>query len=1344
MTAAKFGDPVLGIDIHQVMIPMPAPTPVPIPHPFVGAVFDPLGAAIGSLIAAFSGGGPVLVNSMPCGNTGTEVKGFPHIPITPLLQWGPSDKPDNSGTLITGSKTVHFMGASESREASHVSSCGWPLNLPTSVCLPIATGSPVNIGGPEAVDWMAAVTRAIRTKWMSGMLKKVLGEGPIMSKVICFLTGHPVDVMTGELIAEAVDFEIPGLIPIVWERNYRSRQTREGALGAGWTHPFDEWVEEVPEGIILWLADGRPKHHPALTPGQSHWDAQDRYTVTRERDGYEVRSQDGLRRAYRRVHPESRGRRSTQFGLTEIRDRASNRVALKYERGYLVRVVDTAGRELEVRWTKTLRVEGVYFEDQPLVRYHYDDEHRLAAAEDPLGHALRYEYAGGVLVEETHKSGLAFHFEWDWEDPAGWCIRTWGENPDAATQPGQPEAVPRYIYDRRITYDAENHFTSVKDGRGGITQYWGNGAGLVEKVMDPSGVVATYTWSDSYQKTSEADADGNKTEWEYDERGNCVVERDPLGLETRRSYDEHDQLVRIVDPAGGQWKISWGQQGKAEWIQNPLGFATRYEHDEHGRPLRVEDPMGREVRMAWSERHDLERVTDGEKRATMFVHDALGRIVGSEDAGGRTARANRDACGRVTYLERADGEILWLTLDAEGNVVEESDAQGRKVQMKYSGMRRLVEHRDPMGYRVRLAYDSEEELVAVENQAGERYRFELDRAGRVNEEVSFDGKKFRYIYDKSGRTVRILSADYLVTMLERDPLGRVTKRSMKAPSNRGVVAPELEEESFAFDPRGDLISATTRAASTSFERDSLGRILREHHTRQGALPDEGQVTRMVENRYDLSGLRIERDTDMGHRTQYQWDGSGLLSGLKAGPSRTLEAPSIQALQLASLRLPEWEMKIARDPLGLEIARRLPGGVVAMWKRDALGRPSERSVLSGAFPGREAKEVAHVGYQWKSADQIAALIDTEKGATRFDYDPRGHLIAAMFPDGTTQLRTSDAVSNVYKTPNGSDRTYGRGGRLERVGNTEYRYDGHGNLTEKILADGARWIYRWSPAGRLDEVVRPDGRTVRFAYDALGRRVRKEFEGTVTEFVWDGDDLVHEKVTRADGTGPAITTWVFEPGAFAPVAKLEGAKRYSVVTDHLGTPTEMLNEAGKLAWRAQLDVWGVPREDLDSIAQDERAKNPWRYPGQYQDEETGLYYNRFRYYDPEAGRYIGADPVGLRGGEHQYAYVSDPCATTDPYGLSDADALRQLARELSNNPRRGLPPLLAKEAQTLIDWADEYGVKVRASERDLGLHGHVPNWEPRLGPHSIPTPTPHIHIGADHVPVEPGFSPRGGCR
>jgi len=253
----------------------------------------------------------------------------------------------------------------------------------------------------------------------------------------------------------------------------------------------------------------------------------------------------------------------------------------------------------------------------------------------------------------------------------------------------------------------------------------------------------------------------------------------------------------------------------------------------------------------------------------------------------------------------------------------------------------------------------------------------------------------------------------------------------------------------------------------------------------------------------------------------------------------------------------WAACIGREADGAEQTRSMPGGVTMRWERDRAGRPAVQRVA------REDVALLGRGYQWRSEEQLAAIVDTDKGPTRFKHDARGFLVASQSPGGEIQHRSPDAIGNLYKTTKHNDRLYGHGGRLQLDGETRYLHDRDGNLIEKTEPSGQKWSYEWDGAGQLARVVRPDGGAVEFAYDALGRRVKKTSAGKTTVFVWDGNDLLHELRDEA----PAVT-WVFEPDTFAPMVKVEGhgtpgEKRWGVVTDHLGTPIAMVDEVGKLA-------------------------------------------------------------------------------------------------------------------------------------------------------------------------------------
>jgi RHS repeat-associated protein len=115
----------------------------------------------------------------------------------------------------------------------------------------------------------------------------------------------------------------------------------------------------------------------------------------------------------------------------------------------------------------------------------------------------------------------------------------------------------------------------------------------------------------------------------------------------------------------------------------------------------------------------------------------------------------------------------------------------------------------------------------------------------------------------------------------------------------------------------------------------------------------------------------------------------------------------------------------------------------------------------------------------------------------------------------------------------------------------------------------------------------------------------------------------------------------------LTRLADGQVWHYVTDHLGTPQEMYDQDGEIVWAADFSAYGLTAR---SLAQE--VDNPIRFPGQYHDQETGLHYNRFRYYDPQVGRYISQDPIGLKGGANLYSYVhGNPVLRIDPLGLDD---------------------------------------------------------------------------------------------
>ena len=306
----------------------------------------------------------------------------------------------------------------------------------------------------------------------------------------------------------------------------------------------------------------------------------------------------------------------------------------------------------------------------------------------------------------------------------------------------------------------------------------------------------------------------------------------------------------------------------------------------------------------------------------------------------------------------------------------------------------------------------------------------------------------------------------------------------------------------------------------------------------------------VSSQYALDGQRCALETSLRGRMAVEHDALGEVEKLRIGTD------------------PFWESVICfeRDAEGLEVGRALPGGVQVSWTRDATGRPLERRTSASKGDKSWNLDVRH--YDWRGEDQIEALTDLARGRTGYEHDARGRLIAQHGPGGVLH-RAMDAVGNIYRTPERTDRRYGRGGRLEVADGVRYEYDAEGNQTKKVEPDGSTWLYKWNGAGLLASVEHPDGKHVQFEYDAFARRMLKTLvkvdkDGTElieaqTRFVWDGNVVVHEVDTRGE-----VTTWHWEPGSLHPGGERVGGP----AVDHRHRPPGHADRDVRRGWAARV--------------------------------------------------------------------------------------------------------------------------------------------------------------------------------
>ena len=228
------------------------------------------------------------------------------------------------------------------------------------------------------------------------------------------------------------------------------------------------------------------------------------------------------------------------------------------------------------------------------------------------------------------------------------------------------------------------------------------------------------------------------------------------------------------------------------------------------------------------------------------------------------------------------------------------------------------------------------------------------------------------------------------------------------------------------------------------------------------------------------------------------------------------------------------------------------------------------------------------------------------------------------------------------------------RVVNEHNITWKYDVNGRLIQKLVDKGGyrplQWRYRWDARSQLTGLETPEGERWAYKYDPFGRRISKRCTNRNKpgmDFHWNGDQLAEEIPVSADGKpeDENAIRWIYEPGSFTPLARYEKGQLHYAVTDTVGRIQELLTEEGTIVWKGKQQLWGKEEGRNQEGAPSCRL----RFPGQYEDDESGLFYNRYRYYDGDTGQYVSPDPIGLAGGVNPYGYVSNPLKYVDPFGL-----------------------------------------------------------------------------------------------
>jgi len=430
------------------------------------------------------------------------------------------------------------------------------------------------------------------------------------------------------------------------------------------------------------------------------------------------------------------------------------------------------------------------------------------------------------------------------------------------------------------------------------------------------------------------------------------------------------------------------------------------------------------------------------------------------------------------------------------------------------------------------------------------------------------------------------------------------------------------------------VAGDLEACDTRVRYDQAQRLIGEHQRHASLAGESGW---QWQHQHTLIANGAPQASQFGDLPALNWHtyGSGHLHGMSA---------------------PGLDLEIALEPDALhrETQRRLSTGANAHNQPLVLERGYTNLGQLDHLTLRSPDTTSQQSYQYDALGRMSFRSlqgDPAENVIAYSYDAAGRLIGSQHGDHAHRYSV-DAAGN--RLEQGVDKQQGlTDNRLTQLNGTRYRYDGAGNLIERQQPNGERLTLGYDGANRLVHLIHASElgatREATYRYDGLGRRISKTVRhpnGTTatTHYGWDGDRIVREE------TDNQRTTMVYEPGSFVPMLRVDDTEQGQVlsayITDALGTPMQLVTPNGQPRWLAEPDDWAAVKNQraVRNLTQ------PIRFQGQWHDEESGLYYNRHRYYDPQQGRYISQDPIGLRGGVNMYQYSVAPSIEVDPQGLS----------------------------------------------------------------------------------------------
>ena len=1021
----------------------------------------------------------------------------------------------------------------------------------------------------------------------------------------------PVYANTGRYQKTVTDLSVPGVGPALnITRTYNSQEWSSSLLGYSWTFNFGKKL------IITRNKNGKKIIGVLLTQGEKNYYREDldgtltRLTnygatydlIKKPNNTYAIYNKNGSRYE---LHEDGK--------IDKVIDRNQNKLVFSYNLvGCLNRITNASGNYIDFQLGPNGKIASVSDNLGRTIAYGYDDNGNLITVTDPLGHTTQYTYNSNNFLTQII-------------DARRNVVET------ASYDNNQPPRISSFT-EKGETYTIAyfDGRTEKTDSKGNKWAYYFNDVGVIERVVDPLGNVKEQQLN-KITSTSvdwEEDLNGNRRTYTYDTDGNINSETDPLGNVWTYTYIAGTDFVETATlPLGMVTKYEYDTRGNLNKVirdfGGPLENVTIYDFDSYGQLISLTDPLGHTSQYEYNISGNLIKFIDSLYNIRTYTYDYRGNKITDTDSNGNTTTFSYDILDRLISSKNPAGHTTTYTYDANDNQVIAQLPNGQKVEYLYDTYNRLIKSIDPLGNIQEYDYDHNDNLIAQIDASGNSIQYIYDVLGRKIQEINVANNQTNFTYDAVGNMVAVINAKGNSTTFIYDSLNRLTRKAN----------PDGTYFTFAYDALGNKVGQTDANGNTiAYTYDSLNRMIRRNYpdgsTANFTYDILGQMisgvtpTSSLRYRYDAIG-HVTSSTQNGKTIYYGYDAIGNRVSLTTPEGETLQYIYSNANFMTQIQLSNnYGINYSYDFMGKVVNKNYTGGMSATYSFDKIGR-----LVSLNYQEVDGTDLYN---QINSFDDLGNVIQqtTKEGTTLYTYDKTYQLTEVDYSTTNTERFTYDPVGNRLTSSGHADWTYNNRNELESYGGIDSSYDSNGNMVTQTEA-GKTTVYQYNYENRLIRIELPDGDYITYKYDVRGRRVKKNINGTVTEYLYAGNNLLAEY----DTVGILHRNYFYGPGDLNPSILVQNGKSYFYLKDHLDTPQKVVDENGDIVWFGEYKAFGDLSITIDTL------ENNFRFPGQYFDSESGLHYNYYRYYDNATGRYLREDPIGFNGGINLYIYAQN---------------------------------------------------------------------------------------------------------